>query len=953
MGGGGCENKFTHIILNLQECFKQFYSTKEGAKIPEQTLSNNLNIDLLMETGTGKTFTYLNLIFALNKRFHQNKFIIFVPRRAILESLKQNIKQTRNYFYKEFKKELCIYSYESQKGISNIINGYIKNDDELSVLILTNSSMDKEANILNKQKETLFNDKSIFENIAALKPICILDEPHLLKGEAFNKYFSKIQSLYFRFGATFPKDKENKLSNLIFALDSVRAFNEYLVKQIRVDSISADYNFPFLLATNKNIATIGFYNGNVKMTKAFKKGDDLSVLGLNGVSINKISKDKLYLSDNSVVERQSNYHLSKNDISNLIEKAIDLHFEKEERLFKENIKALSLFFIPNTWDFRQIQGKGEPFIKKEFERLYKQKREQILQKTDLDPKYRTFLQKDFDESLNLRVHQGYFSGDSTQKSTNKEEALANDIKLILEDKEKLLSFASPLRFIFSVWALQEGWDNPNIFTITKLAHSSSDISRHQQVGRGLRLCVNQDGKRITHSFCGFNDDKFFTINYLDMLTSGSEFDFIESLQKEIEDSSFHFTGEILQRVSLENLGLNQRQINNLLSDLEDKKVIEFDEANDNYKIIAPIFECVKNNEKFKNLLADKFDSVLSYFTPSLNKNPQIIDKSQDKKKIKIRSNLALEFKDLWLNINKRAKIVYKNIDNFKLIQEITQIFNAHKIPTKDIIFESKVYDVKNNRIKTLESKSFKRQDFKANLESKMPILLKDFAKDLNLPLFFVLEIYNKLEKQNFYNDLDSSLQTLKNIIKESLHKNLLTSVNYNFTKQCFSNSNPKFDLLFDEHLKPKEYIEAHNLGHYHSQKKVAQNYLYEKGVYDSFLEEEVITHNQEQVENLHIKVFAKLPKFSIPTPYKEYQPDFAYLLQDNFGDKIFFICETKGYEFEEQIPQDERKKIDYARAFFKDLQSFLNAKSAKIKVKFETRMSRENLLQTLQKITKD
>lgn len=951
MGGGACENKFTQIILNLQECFKKFYSTKEGAKIPEQTLSNNLNIDLLMETGTGKTFTYLNLIFALNKGFHQNKFIIFVPRRAILESLKQNIKQTRNYFYKEFKKELCIYSYESQKGISNIINGYIKNDDELSVLILTNSSMDKEANILNKQKETLFNDKSIFENIAALKPICILDEPHLLKGEAFNKYFSKIQSLYFRFGATFPKDKENKLSNLIFALDSVRAFNEYLVKQIRVSSISADYNFPFLLATSKNIATIGFYNGNVKMTKAFKKGDDLSVLGLNGISINKISKDKLYLSNNSIIERLGNYHLSSKDISNLIAKAIDLHFEKEERLFKENIKALSLFFIPNTWDFRQIQGKGEPFIKNEFERIYKQKRGEILQNPHLDENYKAFLQKDFDESLNLRVHQGYFSGDSTQKSTTKEEALANDIKLILEDKEKLLSFASPLRFIFSVWALQEGWDNPNIFTITKLASSSSDISRHQQVGRGLRLCVNQEGRRITHSFCGFNDDKFFTINYLDMLTSGSEFDFIESLQKEIQDSSFHFTGEILQRISLENLGLNQRQINILLSILEDKKAIEFDETNDNYTIISPIFEHIKNDEKFKNLLADKFDNVLSYFAPSLNKNPPIIDKSKKEVQIKIRPNLALEFKDLWLNINQKAKIIYKNIDKSKLIKDIAGDFNARKIPTKDIIFERKFLDVKNNRIINLESKTLKTEDFKAILQSKMPLLLKDFAKDLKLPLFFVLEIYNSLEKQNFYNDLDSALQILKSIIKESLHKNLLTSVNYNFTKQYFSNSS--FDLLFDEHSKPKEYIKAHNLGHYHSQKEVAHNYLYEKGVYDSFLEEEVITQNYQKVNELEIQVFAKLPKFSIPTPYKEYLPDFAYLLKDKFGDTIFFICETKGYENEAQIPQDERKKIDYARTFFKDLQSFLKQKGANIKVKFETRMSAENLLQTLQKITKD
>lgn len=569
-----------HDANNLKEVFNNFLKDKVSAF----GLSDKLNIDILMETGTGKTFTYLNLIFEINKIYKQNKFIIFVPRKAILESVKQNIKLTKDYFYNQYKKHLKTYVYSDIKSLSAIVNHYIKNKEELSVLILTNSSIDKSANILNRNSESLFNTQSIFENIAELKPISIIDEPHLLKGEAFSKYFNKIKTLYFRFGATFPKDSDFSLSNVAYCLDSIFAFRNYLVKQIRVHTIGRDNQSPFLLSTNTKIkqAIFSYFNFGIEKQTKIDIGEDLGKLDLRfkGISLNKISQDKVYLSSGEIIEKQKTYKLENNEITNLLNKAIDLHFEKEEKLFKDNIKALSLFFIPNIEDFR-----GEkPFIKEEFERLYKQKRAKIL-KQDLSKEYRDYLEKDFDKDFNLKVHEGYFSGDIK----NKEDREADGVKMILEEKEKLLSFDYPLRFIFSVWALQEGWDNPNIFTLTKIASSSSDTSRHQQVGRGLRICVNNEGKRINHKYLNYNDNEFFDINYLDMLISGEERGFIEGLQREIIEASFTLGGDILDRDSLIKLGLNQREVDRFTIALEDLGLAEFDEESDTFKIISPIY----------------------------------------------------------------------------------------------------------------------------------------------------------------------------------------------------------------------------------------------------------------------------------------------------------------------------------------------------------------------------
>ena len=351
-----------HNALNLKDCLSKFHATHE---IPIKNLSDKLNIDILMETGTGKTFTYLNLVFALHKAYGQNKFIIFVPRKAILESVKQNVRLTKDYFYNEFKRHLKIYTYESAKSQNNIINHYIKNQDELSVLLLTNSAIDKGANILNKASENLFNTKSIFENIAELKPISIIDEPHLLKGEAFGKYFGKIGALYFRFGATFAKEKEHALSNVAFCLDSISAFRNYLVKQICVHSITQDTQAPFLLNADSTSAKFAFYKAGITKQITLLKGEDLGKIDakFNGISLVKSTKDKVYLSDGTTLEKASSYKLTQNEISTLLAKAIDLHFEKEEFLFNQNIKALSLFFSRKLKILGKLRAKAHPLLK--------------------------------------------------------------------------------------------------------------------------------------------------------------------------------------------------------------------------------------------------------------------------------------------------------------------------------------------------------------------------------------------------------------------------------------------------------------------------------------------------------------------------------------------------------------------------------------------------------------
>ncbi|EAH9521680.1 DEAD/DEAH box helicase [Campylobacter jejuni] len=918
---------------NLKECLKEFY---KSTFLPMQNISDKLNLDILMETGTGKTFTYLNLIFELHKIYKQNKFIIFVPRKAILESVRQNIELTKTYFYSEYQKYLKAYYYSDSKSQNAIINHYISNKNELSILVLTNSAIDKKANLLNQQNENLFNLKSVFENIIDLKPISIIDEPHLLKGKAFNEYFSKINSLYFRFGATFPKEKDYELSNMIYCLDSISAFKEYLVKQVKVHTLGINTNNIFLKVYKNKKAIFTYTLNGIEREETIKLQDSFSLL--NNAILTQVKDNKAYFSNEAIIEKKESYVLNNDEIKELLKKAIDLHFEKEEKLFKKGIKALSLFFIPNITDFR-----GEnPFIKNTFEELYKEKRKEIL-KLNLDVRYKEYLEKDFDEAGNLRVHQGYFSGDKGSP----DEKEANGVKLILEEKEKLLSFDTSLRFIFSVWALQEGWDNPNIFTLTKLSNSSSQISIHQQVGRGLRLCVNDKGKRITHNYLDFDDNQFYDINYLDILVSAREVDYIENLQKEVLDSSFRFDSQTLEKNFLENL-LNVDLASDLIYLLKKSKLISFNEEQNNYKILSPIYESIKDNEEFKELLGDKFDKFLNIFKEnSNNTHKQIIDAKNQDNKVKIRTHLAKDFKELWEKINKKAQIIYQNINEQNIIDEVILAFNALNIEKERVYYERKLFDAKQNSIITEEIKTLEEIDYKKSLYQEIQNLLLNFSKDEKFPLVFLLKIYEKLDKTKFENSPKKAFNSLKNIIKDKIHHSLLHSINYEFSLHAFSNS---YENLI-ENGEFKESIAMQKLGRYKDDEEPAKNYLYESVIYDSNIEKEIIKENHEIIETKTIKVFAKLPKLSIPTLYKNYEPDFAYFLEDQKGKKIFFVCESKGYDKESDIALNERKKIDYARVFFQKLDK--NLKDENIKIIFNTRINKQKLIHCINEVLKE
>ncbi|HEC1580778.1 TPA: DEAD/DEAH box helicase family protein [Campylobacter upsaliensis] len=922
----------THNPQELKACLQDFYKHNV---MPVTILSEKLNVDILMETGTGKTFTYLNLIFELNKHFKQNKFIIFVPRKAILESVKQNIRLTKEYFYSEYQKYLRVYDSTSKSAITS---HYIHNQDELSVLILTNSAIDKKENILNKSSEAL-GLKSIFEDIAALKPIAILDEPHLLKGEAFNRYFSKLNSLYFRFGATFPKegkkpnDKEFALSNMIYCLDSISAFRAYLVKQVKVHTIGSNSTQIFLKSyhARDKKAIFSYTQSGIEKEQELRLNESFSQL--NGATLLKVEKDKAYFSDQSILDKKGeNYHLDEDELATLLGKAIDLHFEKEQRLFTKGIKALSLFFIPNIADFR-----GEkPFIKSTFEKLYKTKREKLLQQ-DLDENYRAYLAKDFDESGNLQVHQGYFSGDKGSK----DEKEAAGVKMILEEKEKLLSLNTPLRFIFSVWALQEGWDNPNIFTLAKLTSSSSDISIHQQVGRGLRLCVNDKGKRITHRFMDFDDDSFYRLNYLDIIVSAKESNYIGNLQKEIEDSSYILSDKILSKEELSDL-LNGEQ--DLIDDFmyilrKDLELIAYDKEKKAYIIQAPIYESIKDDDKIKELLGESFPKVLEFFkakeSQSTNKHDQV--ESGDKKpdQVTIRPNLAKDFKELWEKINQKAKITYQDIKEQDIIDQAAKEFNKTNIEKESYTYERKRYDAQQNIIITEDSITLGDIDYQASFAKDMQNLLLDFSKEAKLPLRFLLQIYAKCDKEKFKNSPKKAFTALRNIIKDQIHHNLLQCISYDF-----STTKNESQSIFSSGTLPR-----HKLGRYYESGKPADNYLYEEIIYDSKIERFIITEDNEKVDSKTIKVFAKLPKLIIPTPYKHYEPDFAYFLEDSNGKKIFFVCESKGYDDENEISKNEMQKIKYAEKFFTQLSKKLE--NDNIQIIFKKRINKQTLLECL------
>ena len=947
-------------VANIVGIFDDFHKSGDIVSTLSTHYTNNnyqfpingdsKNIDVMMETGTGKTFTFIKAIFELTKHFGYKKFIILTPTVPIREGTKTNLEDTKDYFKGLYNdahgKEINVFVYES----SNVsaINDFIKSGD-LSALVMTPSSFDKGGNILNRplEKDLYTPDlfvahqgvpKSYLECLKRLNPIVIMDEPHRFEGNAFKKYFEGFDNFFLRFGATFPKKADSlQLSNVAYVLDSLTAFQQSLVKKIVVYTQDVIENTDTLIGTDPK-AKKAMVN---RLENGMLMKQTLGIGGLfNGKSIKKINKDVVVLVDGTL--EKVDYAISDDSLRVMIRDTIKLHFDKEQALFDKGIKTLSLFFMEN--DIGLFRG-DSPKIKIMFEEEYLKIRQEILTKLDKDSAYCQYLQKDFDKDGELQVHKGYFSGD---KGSSVDEKIKAGVNEILKDKKRLLSFESSTRFIFSIWALQEGWDNPNIFTICKLSNQGSENSKLQQIGRGLRIAVNQDLQRQTLAFLDNDQELFWQINNLDVVVSSKEQGFVESIQKEILENSFllakRFTEqEIRQR--LVDGGVDEKTARSIFKALEKNDLIVFEDTEDGldvYELSDDFDEQLKTlalPADHKQMIAKLFSNDIKEYVKNANKN------NKGKDKVIIKPTHLRAFEELWHAIYKNTSFLLEKMSKAEETQLIDNIkAQIESLDISRVMLETTRSELHVEKMQSNQAVSKSIVDGSVYV-SKVDYLLlvRQLAVDSKTPLSFVVRIFNVLslefKQKILVNNPKQAQKEMADIIKQNLMGLLKTKISYGMIQHTVKANVFKTD-------DKATYLDIGSTGKF--QKPMPQDFslkakwVFENVIeYDSDFELEIIEQDPDISE---IEIFAKLPRLKIKTPLGEYNPDFCYAIKGKNGNQVFLVVESKGYEKSTNIPPDEKTKIDIAKKYFDALNEYYQKQGKDdIKIVFKERINKTQL----------
>ncbi|MGL2761172.1 DEAD/DEAH box helicase family protein, partial [Helicobacter pylori] len=627
-------------------------------------IEKSLNCDILMETGTGKTFCFLECVYALHKNYHLSKFIVLVPSNAIKLGVLKSVEITREFFKSEYS-NTHLESYENAERL------ILASNHKCCVLVMTFSAFNKEKNTINQsclENTNLFNGaKSYMQALASIRPIVILDEPHRFLGDKTKKYLEQLNALItLRFGATFKDDYHN----LIYALDSKKAFNNGLVKSISVASVGeSDECFLELKGIEKRNgyeAAINYTDlENKTKSVKVKTHDNLGALthisALEDYIVENITKKEVRFLNgvNLLLDQKEPFsYFVEGEQEVMLKEAIKSHFEREEGLFKKGIKALCMVFINGVNSYLS-ENEQPAKLALLFEKLYQQELEKVLKKP-LDENYRAYLERTKDNIQ--KVHGGYFA------KSKKEGDEAKAIELILKEKEKLLSFDSDLRFIFSQWALQEGWDNPNVMTICKLAPSHSNITKLQQIGRGLRLAVNDKGERITKEHADFD-----CVNELVVIVPQVEGDFVGAIQQEISEHSL--IKQAFSGGELEKSGMVKKGYYGAL--FEKLEGLGFGERTDdeNFKLTLNQNEFLEKAPELENLKDEKyldFEKLKDFLKDRLVGHFRVRNKNERKsEKIKINKENFKKFETLWESLNHQARIAYA-IDSESLIDEIVK-----------------------------------------------------------------------------------------------------------------------------------------------------------------------------------------------------------------------------------------------------------------------------------------
>lgn len=896
-------------------------AVQESNGIDEKIKRNSNIIDIMMETGTGKTYTYTKTIFELNKNYGIFKFIVVVPTLSIkagtIDFLKSD--SSREHFKEQYGKTLHLHIVESQKNskskksfippaVTSFVNAGTFEKNSIQVMII-NAGMINSETMQKSFDKGLFDKYTVpFDAVGATKPFMIIDEPH--KFGTGNKTWENIQKMkpqfILRYGATF-----QGYENLIYTLTAVDSFNRNLVKGVigHITEFDSGKNAVVkFIDSDGTEASFELNENDKRKTVKLKKKDSLQTIHseMSDLSIENLNKSTVVLSNGLEMKKGDKinpYSYAEKLQETMIQKAIKHHFEIEKSLLTRDvkIKPLTLFFIDNIDEYRNKDG----YIRKTVEQYIELEIKELL-KTEKDVFYKAYLEKTL---LDLSItHAGYFSKDNTEK----DEAIEKEINEILHDKQAMLDLENPRRFIFSKWTLREGWDNPNVFQICKLRSSGSEISKLQEVGRGLRLPVNEYGNRV-------KDEQF----YLNYFVNFTESDFVDKLVNEINQKSGAISIEVVP---------------DKLSDIMIKKICElYETTEDELLEVLDTNNVITRTNSFKTGGFDFIKQNYPRIFEGVNSN-KVRKATDPKKKVVVRAEKYQELKDLWEKLNEKVILEYKfdNEANFKTL--FTEFLKAQKDNfTSDGINEriSKV-EIKDNKAVVNEPESIYNRKTATISIMKYSDFLKELSKMLNINIATLHQSIIDAET-----DINKYLnQTTLRIIKQNFDFFLMTQAfdKYSIEYKKVSNSIHPTKLTDEKGNVLKE-ISASDVGVLFSDEDVADSYFFEELYYDSDLEKSNI-----KTEIKEVIVFTKIPKNSIKIPVaggKSYSPDFAYVLKFKDGEqKLNFIVETKDVNSKDGLRDEEKFKIKHAEKFF----------DGKVKIEFRTQFSNNKIVDLIKEI---
>lgn len=919
------------ILKNLQEIQRdQRIPISDTIKVTDVS---KINLDIEMETGTGKTYCYIKTMFELNAKYGWSKFIVVVPSIAIREGVAKSFEVMAEHFLEQYGKKARPFIYHS-KQLHQLES--FSSDAGINVMIINVQAFATRGEDARRIYLELddFQSRKPIDVIRKNRPILILDEPQKMEGAATVTKLKEFDPLMIlRYSATH-KTEHNK----VYRLDALDAYNRKLVKKIAVRGIAARglagtnaylYLESIRVSPSKPPEVMIEFEmmqgqGIQNVRKILRKGDDLHVLSgkleqyREGYVISEINANENTVAFTNGVVAHVGEALG--DVNELtlrriqVREAVKAHFEKEQRLFSQGIKVLSLFFIDEVAKYRQYTANGEEpgEYARIFEEEYNLRLNEVL--TLDDTPYHRYLRG----ITASRTHNGYFSQDKKtkrfidSKSAARGETAgeADDVDaydLILKDKERLLSQEEPVRFIFSHSALREGWDNPNVFVICTLKHSDNTVSRRQEVGRGMRLCVNSNGERV--------DDPAIVhqVNVLTVVASESYKDFVAGLQSDIsksitsrprEANAEYFKGKVLEteqgkvEITVEMAKLIERYlVKNDYTDTDDHITPAYHQAKEQGER-APL---PKELEPYKEQVFALIDSVFSEADIPAPDNEFTFQENRLNANFEKR-----EFQDLWNRINHKA--VYSvQFDSEELIAK------SIKAIDKELIIAPLQYIVTSGEQKDQTSYDELRQGegfvVRGNTTEKLTASAHSVAK---------YDLIGKIA--------EASVLTRRTVSKILSGINLAVFGQYkrnpeDFIRKAAKLINEQKATVIVEHISYDAASGTHEAPDIFTQRKEdlskgfkARHHIYDYVFTDSMVERKFVDDLDTSAE---VVVYAKLPKtFFIPTPVGNYNPDWAIAFKQGAVKHVYFIAETKGDLSSLQMRDIEKSKIACARKFF-------------------------------------